>query len=535
MPVNGRSPARIKATRFPMLKERSGWFYYRKRIPRHLRPHFGGKHEVVVSLHTQDAGEAKARVLGIAHQTEKALQRARERFRALVVDPDAMAKEWRTETLRVDREDRIARHRDEDSLWAEVSAIEDAVQDHTEALKAGDTKIVQRFVREVLERHRITLTPTDEKKLAHALLRENVLALNTILERATGQWRERPEAPPSPLLSKVLEAWLRERNPPSKTEQEVRTTFARFTKAALDGEDKPIAAVAKDDVRRFRSSLLGESGKVGQGTGALAPATAKKYLTLLGTVFKYATRTGLIESSPVEGMSFIPRGKTQGMEKRRQPFSVEQVRDFFASPLYTGSVSKARRTTPGPHVFKDSMWWVGLILFYSGMRLEEAGALRGKDVKQADGVWGFAVEPGEDRSLKTVTARRFVPLHPFLLSAGLAELARKQGDGWLFPDLEADRHGKRTSALSKAFGRYLRALKLDQGGRVVMHSARHTVADRLRAAGVPEDVRDYLLGHAGGGTGRRYGTTHPVTALQKAVAGIEYPGRSLAHTPNEGD
>lgn len=33
-------PARIKATAFPMLKARAGWFYYRKRIPRQLRPAF---------------------------------------------------------------------------------------------------------------------------------------------------------------------------------------------------------------------------------------------------------------------------------------------------------------------------------------------------------------------------------------------------------------------------------------------------------------------------------------------------------------
>ena len=38
-------PARIRATPFPMLKARAGWFYYRKRIPRQLRPAFEGKHE----------------------------------------------------------------------------------------------------------------------------------------------------------------------------------------------------------------------------------------------------------------------------------------------------------------------------------------------------------------------------------------------------------------------------------------------------------------------------------------------------------
>lgn len=101
------------------------------------------------------------------------------------------------------------------------------------------------------------------------------------------------------------------------------------------------------------------------------------------------------------------------------------------------------------------------------------------------------------------------------------------GQGWLFPDLESDAHGKRTSALSKAFGRYLRALKLDRGGRVVTHSTRHSVADRLRAGRVPEDVRDQLLGHAGGGTGRRYGTAHSVKTLQAAIAAIEYRGVKL--------
>ena len=130
------APARIKATPFPMLKARAGWFYYRKRIPRQLRPAFQGKHELVIALKTRDLGEAKVRVLRIAHEAEKALQRAREQHRALVADPAAMAKAWRTEVLQVDREDRIARPRDEDNLWAEVSALEDAVQDADNRLPA---------------------------------------------------------------------------------------------------------------------------------------------------------------------------------------------------------------------------------------------------------------------------------------------------------------------------------------------------------------------------------------------------------------
>ena len=118
---------------------------------------------------------------------------------------------------------------------------------------------------------------------------------------------------------------------------------------------------------------------------------------------------------------------------------------------------------------------------------------------------GFTIEPSEGRSLKTVTATRFVPAHPVLIRAGLVELAKKRGDGWLFPELVADRHGTRTSALSKVFGRYLRAVKLDQGGKVVRHSARHTVADRLRASGTQEPIIAPLLGHAHANMTARYG------------------------------
>jgi hypothetical protein len=63
---------------FPMLKKRGKWWSYRKAVPRHLRPLFGGKYEIVVSLKTQDEGVACLRVLEVALDTEKAIQRARE-------------------------------------------------------------------------------------------------------------------------------------------------------------------------------------------------------------------------------------------------------------------------------------------------------------------------------------------------------------------------------------------------------------------------------------------------------------------------
>ena len=80
-----------------MLKRRGRWLYYRKAIPKNLRGLFGGKHEVVVSLKTQDEGVARARVLEVALETERTLQRARDQVKRLSVDPDALARKWRAD------------------------------------------------------------------------------------------------------------------------------------------------------------------------------------------------------------------------------------------------------------------------------------------------------------------------------------------------------------------------------------------------------------------------------------------------------
>lgn len=254
---------------FPMLKKRGLWYSYRKRIPNHLRGLFGNRREIVVSLKTQDQAEARVRVLSIAHETERASQRAREKHRASVVDPDAMAREWRTDILRVDHEDRVERPRTEESLEAEIDALESAVEDHRTALQKGDTRPVLSVLRDVLERHQVHLTPPVERQLAHALLRERADALEIALQRALGQWRDEPVAPVSPLVSEALAAYLKERQLPSKTELEVKATFTRFQ--ATCGGDKPIASVTKDGVRRFREMLLGDSAKSGKGKGALRP------------------------------------------------------------------------------------------------------------------------------------------------------------------------------------------------------------------------------------------------------------------------
>jgi integrase len=161
---------------------------------------------------------------------------------------------------------------------------------------------------------------------------------------------------------------------------------------------------------------------------------------------------------------------------------------------------------------------------YPGMRIEEAMGLRVEDVREVDGVLSFVVESRPERTLKTASSARMVPVHKALIRLGLVKWRDKQPrGGLLFPELRPDkRHGKLTAALSKRAGRYLRALKMPAS--VTTHSTRHAFADGLRRAKVEPEIRSRLLGHSTQTMTERYGAGHDVKALQDAVNAVSYDG-----------
>ena len=58
--------------------------------------------------------------------------------------------------------------------------------------------------------------------------------------------------------------------------------------------------------------------------------------------------------------------------------------------------------------------------------------------------------------------------------------------------------------------------------RKVIHSLRHRVQDRLRAAGCPPDVRHELLGHEKKTVAAGYGVGHPMPLLKKWIDKIGF-------------
>ena len=193
-------------------------------------------------------------------------------------------------------------------------------------------------------------------------------------------------------------------------------------------------------------------------------------------------------------------------ESDRAPFPLKELQTLFSSPVFV----EGNRPKGGKG---EAAFWLPLLGLFTGARRGELAALTAGDVQKDEWTKHLTLVFNEDKArnktLKTRTSSRTVPVHPELVRLGFLkfaeELGRAKGDaGWLFPEisLEAPSGAK---AWSKWFGRYLSSVGITDTDKV-FHSLRHNLKDALRAAKVPEDMNDALLGQGRlSSVGRRYG------------------------------
>lgn len=173
--------------------------------------------------------------------------------------------------------------------------------------------------------------------------------------------------------------------------------------------------------------------------------------------------------------------------------------------------------------------FVPMLGLASGARLEEICMLKTNNIflDPDHGPMLRISDEHEGQSVKTVSSRRTIPIHPELVRAGLLDYwsaAQDASQEWLFPDLEADHDGRRGGNFGKWFARYLRSSRGCRitDPKVVFHSFRHTFKTLCREAGITEEVHDALTGHVGQTVGRGYGHM-PLGVLANAMKRIRIP------------
>lgn len=231
-------------------------------------------------------------------------------------------------------------------------------------------------------------------------------------------------------------------------------------------------------------------------------ATAIKYWRFLQQFFRWAAEDRLISTDP-STVATPPKPKG---EKRHSPppFTSDELKVLLRSPLYAGHKSPKRLLEAGECRSRGGHWWSGLVFLHTGLRAGELAQLMPSDFVFDAPVPHLLVrvtsDEGAQKTVKTTSSIRQVPLHPTLLELGLKTFvqtkAKRRPGMRVFDVFRLGTHRKSEGA-TRWWGDYLKKHGLHQQGRAT-HVWRHTFVRFLRDGGVAEEDIAALAGHVSG-------------------------------------
>jgi integrase len=466
-------------------------------------------------------------------------------------------------------------------LYSIYTARKEKLRALTRHYQLGDTRDLEPSADDLLKHHQIVLCDSDRNRLLRKLMQTEIKALEDLTAGdevtfdgivssqvpTSHASEQKPPAQPAELASVLVEKYIeitsREREWPPKTELRKRSELREFREIC---GDKPINAYGQGDGVKFKDiestlplyrqqasfkglSLIDAAKKAaelrnkGQDVEFLSPLTINDKIGSVSLFFEWAkTRTGGVVNPVAE--QGIQRRKNRRQGKKVHPWTTDELNRMFAAPIYIGCLSESHWKQSGDTILRrSSKFWVPLIGLFSGMRLGEIIQLQVSDVREKDGIHYFdvtpigvdpaddeAVDADEEKSLKTSSSQRAIPIHKMLFDLGFEEFVefrRASGSTRLFPEFEkAKDDGSWSKQFSKHFKRFRESIGVKRRG-VRFHSLRHNVEDALRNAHVLKEVRDAIQGHGENGVSAEYGSGYYLATLDGALQKIAYPGVKL--------
>jgi integrase len=291
------------------------------------------------------------------------------------------------------------------------------------------------------------------------------------------------------LLTDALEAYLKN-HPKGEQEKFVRDTRRAIQDAIVAVNDLPLEAYKREQANTVRDHFLAKGIKT---------ATVRRELNRIKAVFN----VGLTEfdlsgvKNPFEKLRIL--NEDQDAEKR-EPFTSPELQ----------MITHACRESD------DDIRHIIALQVDTGARLGEIVGLRVEDVVLDHDIPHIHIRPHVKlgRTLKTDTSERKVPLVGAALWAAqrTVEAAKraKGKSGWLFPRYASDGSIKATHA-SNTINKWLQTVtKTDK----TSHSFRHTMRDRLRHVGAPQDIQDAIGGWGTRTVGMGYGEGYRLEQLK---------------------
>jgi integrase len=255
----------------------------------------------------------------------------------------------------------------------------------------------------------------------------------------------------------------------------------------------------RDALRHSPQFLLREDAASKNLDRVLSDKSVNLHLQYLSGLLRWATLEEIIGGNPAEGLT-LKKQKRESEE--RFAFGDDQLQRLLGG-LWIDQTRSVRR-------------WVPLIALWTGMRQEEICQLRHCDVVKRNDIHCIVIT-GEAGSVKSTSAERIVPIHPWLIDKGfLTEVWRSEkamAQERLWPELRKTKLGRYSNAVCKWFGRYKRK-KGFTDSRYCFHSLRHTFINAMKQSEVPEPIIRQLVGHQENSiTMGRYGKSYDLEKL----------------------
>lgn len=504
-------------------KNRFGVYHVRKAVPKHLVVILG-KREIKFTLDTKDVKEARERAPAKIIQIDLMLRLAEKQLAAEQTLTDAdielIAGVWASKTMQQDeliRERYIA----EDELDGKTGLFHSSENDiiHTyledrerkprfksqawqEERDVAICKLLAVELDEALEYTPVTLTPLWRNRLAWRLAERRSELTNTYLLSLQSRTYARKKGLDSLPVEKTksltfADLWKRYKehvrhHEPLRAEKRIDAYMTSANRFIEFIGQKAIEDISVADLANFRNlleklpsrpskavRLLPLQKQVEAEGEKISQVRVENILKELSSVFRVAVEDGRLIENP---LSKLKKRKTVSMPTVVRSFSHDEIRQIFFLPVFHGEETK----------HGVMAYWIPIILYYTGARVEEIAQLRKGDIVEVDGTPCFRLSMGEGQSIKTGNTRQF-PIHSHLLELGFLDFVQSK-TYQLFTE-KSEVNGSYSYNYGRWWGNYIREHGLTREGIKPTHSFRHTLVTLCRDLGIREEIQDSILGH----------------------------------------
>lgn len=390
------------------------------------------------------------------------------------------------------------------------------------------------------EYHKIQLTINrilcEREKGNFAYEKQFITPTTTIKQNPSSPLPAAQETVTSPKLFDILQTYIAEKlrvqSWTERTKQEFIPKLNFFCELITN---IPIGTISKQHIREVKSIIE----KLPTGYGAnykkhsledikkgivplekrIAPTTLNKYYGIINSFLIWLQTN--YDDITVDLSKILRVNSPSSTARQRENFSSDDLKKIFTSQEYKEKSFNA-----------DYKYWVPLIGYYTGMRLEEICQLYLSDIQQEESIWCFNLTQNEDKHLKTAAAVRKVPIHPDLIEKfeflSFVEQQKSNNSERLFPELKKQ-NGRYSHYVSRWFGTYLKKINVKTNQNFKdFHSFRHTFTHHCKLADVEEYKVKEVIGHETksknityGRYGKEYGLTILYNDVIKKIPSLE--------------